>query len=471
MQIFTLMFTKISQLSFKKQSLKMLLSGLLVINCLNMQYALALDTSLLGLDTSLTGFGSANFAISDHSYRYNRYIDNEGTFNRGSLFALQADIKFNEHFSTTIQGKLAPANYNDHQWEPSLTWALLTWRPRNDLLFRFGKQRGQFYLFSETLELAQSYDFAQLPTELYRTIVAPDFWGGSFAKTWDSAYGEFTLDTYLGYKEAKWRTNFRNDLPSLTYPTGVQYADTGILNSGMVLTLQTYNNKFRVGIHPQALSALNGQAFPGGIGLYSAAQLSPEDLSPWLSGSVYQVKPNQGITEFNALIFALGAEVELPENFRVITELLHRDVFGRLVGTNLNTGYIALFKDLNDWSPYVSFSIASSQNSVIKLVKKINQSQGLSVSPNTPSALLSTANNVVTDANAGQLFAADTLAFIDQYTFAIGTAYKLTPKQKIKFEWARTTIGLGSIYVDSPPRTNINNQAIDVFSVSYNFVF
>ncbi len=108
----------------------MLLSGLLVINCLNMQYALALDTSLLGLDTSLTGFGSANFAISDHSYRYNRYIDNEGTFNRGSLFALQADIKFNEHFSTTIQGKLAPANYNDHQWEPSLTWALLTWRPR-----------------------------------------------------------------------------------------------------------------------------------------------------------------------------------------------------------------------------------------------------------------------------------------------------------------------------------------------------
>jgi hypothetical protein len=471
MQILTLIFTQTCPARHKNQGLKTLLGYLLLINCLNIQQAFALETSILGLDTSLSGFGSANFAISDQAYRYTRYVDNDGTFNRGSLFALQADIKFNEQFSTTIQGKLAPAQYNDYQWEPSLTWALLTWRPTNDLLFRFGKQRGQFYLFSETLDLAQSYDFMQLPTELYRTIVAPDFWGGSIAKTWESAYGELTLDAYLGYKEAKWRTHFRNDLTTLPYPTGVQYADTGVLNSGMVLTLLANHNKFRIGIHPQALSALNGKAFPGSVELYSAAQLSPEDLSPWLSGSAYSVKPNQSVTEFNALIIALGAEFELPHNFRVITEFIHRDIYGRKVGTALNSGYIALFKDINHFSPYVSFSIASSQDSIAKLFKNINHAQGLSVAPNTPNNLLSTANNFVTVANAGQLFAADTLAFVDQYTFALGTAYQLSPKQKIKLEWARTTIGLGSFYVDSPSRTNINNQAIDVFSVSYNFAF
>ena len=125
MQILTLIFTQTCPARHKNQGLKTLLGYLLLINCLNIQQAFALETSILGLDTSLSGFGSANFAISDQAYRYTRYVDNDGTFNRGSLFALQADIKFNEQFSTTIQGKLAPAQHNDYQWEPSLTWALL----------------------------------------------------------------------------------------------------------------------------------------------------------------------------------------------------------------------------------------------------------------------------------------------------------------------------------------------------------
>lgn len=59
----------------------------------------------------------------------------------------------------------------------------------------------------------------------------------------------------------------------------------------------------------------------------------------------------------------------------------------------------------------------------------------------------------------------------DQHSWAIGTSYALSPTSKIKAEWMRVRIGEVSSLVDAPPGSNIRNQNINVFSLSYSMVF
>ena len=73
--------------------------------------------------------------------------------------------------------------------------------------------------------------------------------------------------------------------------------------------------------------------------------------------------------------------------------------------------------------------------------------------------------------NASQRAGADQLIAYDQNSWALGTSYSISAKAKIKAEYLRAHIGQMSTLVDAPPGSNIRNQNINVFSLSYNFVF
>mgnify|MGYP006378802773 CR=1 FL=1 len=73
--------------------------------------------------------------------------------------------------------------------------------------------------------------------------------------------------------------------------------------------------------------------------------------------------------------------------------------------------------------------------------------------------------------NASQRSLADHSFAYDQSSWAVGTSYAFSPTSKLKAEYLRTHIGDMSTLVDAPSGSNIRNQNINVFSLSYNFVF
>lgn len=119
-------------------------------------------------------------------------------------------------------------------------------------------------------------------------------------------------------------------------------------------------------------------------------------------------------------------------------------------------GYLSLLKRIGRWTPYIAASGIYSEQKIRDLYNEVNayQIQG-------PAASL----------NPVQRQIADSTALYDQYTLAVGTSYSLTPKQKIKAEWAQTHIGIGSGFIDNPPGERLSDVNINVFSISYSFVF
>ena len=114
---------------------------------------------------SYSAFGTLGAAVSDRDYNYQRFINSSGTVKRDSVFGTQVDAQFNPEWSGTLQLKAAPATNADSRWALTASWAFLSWRPNNDWLVRAGKVRIPLYLFSENLDVGQSYDFARMPTE------------------------------------------------------------------------------------------------------------------------------------------------------------------------------------------------------------------------------------------------------------------------------------------------------------------
>ena len=87
---------------------------------------------------------------------------------------------------------------SDNQYRATVAWAFLSWRPTNDWLFRVGKQRIPLYLYSETVDVGVTYDFARLPTEMYSIIPSNELTGLSFTRIWAMDDGELSLDGYWG---------------------------------------------------------------------------------------------------------------------------------------------------------------------------------------------------------------------------------------------------------------------------------
>jgi hypothetical protein len=407
-----------------------------------------------GIDLSVSGFGTVGYAQSDQPYGYQRFIDDSGTFWRDTLAGLQIDARFADKFGATAQFKLAPATNNDDEYKGTVSWAFVSWRPANDWLVRAGRQRIPLYLYSQTHDVGVTYDFARLPTEMYSISPNNDLVGLALGKTWGSADGELALDAFLGKFKGDFRFWLRDDIPAVQ-SSGPSFAPEDIRGGGLVLTYKRNEDTYRIGLSRVVAELRDGTPFPTdfpfvtlapGIGYYQVSDMLP--------GPGVPTRDSLTVT-----VVTLGAEQDLGSGFRVIGELARTFVPDTDISVASMRGYVSLLKRAGQWTPYVVYAFLRSQPDVRNLYASVNYN---TVPDFIPGAAL---------INAAQRSGADHTFTYDQSSWAVGTSYAFSPTSKLKAEYLRTHIGDMSTLVDAPSGSNIRNQNINVFSLSYNFVF
>ena len=396
------------------------------------------------VDVSVSGFGTLGYAQSDQTFNYQTHVNDRGTLKRDSVLGLQMDARLNDQFSVTLQAKAAPSVKRDEGVDATVSWAFLSWRPTNDLLFRAGRLRVPLYLQSENTDVGATFSFARLPTEVYSTTPTTDFNGVSFSKTWGLAAGDLTLDGYLGETEVTFRTQLR-DLAV------VAFSPTRVSARGLALTFQQDDHTFRIGAHDAYAKSTNGQ---GGAETYPFVALAPGVGYYQIAGP--GVKP---VTEAHSPVFTLGANLALGQGTRLMGEYVRRDVRNLMSGSDTQGAYLAVLKRMGAWTPYLSVGRLLTMAEPRQLYNQINANR----LPNgVPGAEL---------INPTQRLGADILTVYDQTTWALGTAYRVSPSSNLKAEWARVSVGAGSSFIDAPAGAESGNKVTNVLSVSYNFVF
>jgi hypothetical protein len=414
----------------------------------------AVDFSVSAVDFSVSAFGTLGYARSDQPYTYQRFIDKSGTFMRDSLAGLQVDARFAEKFGATVQVKVAPDTANDNRYEGSVSCAFLSYRPTNDWLIRAGKQRIPFYLYSETVDVGVTYDFARLPTEMYSILSSNDFTGLSFSKNWGMENGDLSLDGYWGKSTSDFRLWIRDNIPPVQ-TSGAVFFEEDVKGGGLVLSYKRNEDTYRIGVHRAVFKLANGAQFPTTFPFVA--------LAPGIG--YYQVDaslPGPGVptTEsLKATVVTLGAEVGLGSGFRVLSEFARNFVPNTDGSTASTRGYASLLKRVDKWTPYVIYAFLRSAPGPRGLYNRVNNN---TVPDFIPGAAL---------INASQRAGADHVPAYDQNSWAVGTSYSISATSKIKAEYLRAHIGQSSTLVDAPSGSNIRDQNINVFSLSYSFVF
>ncbi len=409
---------------------------------------LALPLSASAVDINWSGFGTAGYTISDQPYKYQRFIDDHGTLKSDSILGAQVDVKFNQQWGATIQGRLSAAPDNDSRTEASLAWAFLSWRPTDDVLLRAGKLRVPFMLNTENQEVGVTFPYARLPVEVYATAPTTDIYGVMLSKTWLTPNFEWGLDGYFG-KIGFYQRFYGRDMTINGQGGGSWFEPTNLKGGGLVLSLRDSEDIYRLGFHRIETRLRNGRImsdltftplpFPPGQGYYNPAA-SPE------------------IDKTISPVFVIGASLGLPMKFRASAEYARVRVTNAVNGWDRWAAYGALSKQIGAWTPYTYYAKLRSNGGVLSLYDSVENNRVSS--PPWPAVI-----------NTSQRFAADTLIAHEQSTWALGTSFALTPNSLIKAEWSHTRTGIVSSFIDAPAGSNSADQKINVFSLSYNFTF
>lgn len=404
-------------------------------------------------EITVSGFGTLGGAISDQDFIYQRYIDDRGTLNRDSLAAIQLDARLSAAWSLTLQAKAAPSESDDHAWDPTLTWAFLSWRPSNDLLWRLGKQRLPLMLYSANSDVGLTFDFARLPTEAYSILPTQDFTGLSLAKTWFDANREWTLEGYLGYTHTNWHYYLRDSLEP-AFSAGTFYVGYDVKMAGLVLSLRDDDNIWRLGLHKAQAASDTGsmpKRFPfvelaPGVGYYQILDALPGPGVPM-------------IDQYDIWVLTLGAEIALPDDLRLVGEYGRRRFTNTTTGPDTSAGYLSLLKRVGRWTPYVYWSAIRTSGSALDFISTLNDTRLPETMPSAAAI------------NAAQRVGADLLSPYDQSSWALGASYSLSPTSRLKAEWTHTRTGRLSSFVNAPSGEDSGGRRINVFSLSYSFTF
>lgn len=399
------------------------------------------------IDLDASAFGTLGYAISDQPFKYQRFVDDRGTLKRDSVLGAQVDVKFNSQLGATVQAKLGMAPDSDAKADAAISWAFVSWRPADDLLLRAGKLRVPFMLNTENQDVGATYPYARLPAEVYATAPTTDIYGLFLSKSWLLEEAEWSLDGYWG-RIGYFQRFYGREMTSHGSGGGAWFEPTKLQGGGLVLTVRQNEDTYRLGVHRIETRRKSGDIlsdlsytqfpFPPGSGFYdlSASPQVEKTISP---------------------VLVIGASVGLPHQFRLSSEYARVRVTNAVNGWDRWAAYIALSKQMGDWSPYVYYSILRSSTRVLRLYESVENTR---VPPPWPGAI-----------NASQRFAADMLMAHDQSTFAVGSAFRVTARQTLKAEWALTRSGIVSSFIDAPAGGDSAIKRVNVFSLSYSFSF
>ncbi len=414
----------------------------------------ALPLPAFAQDLAWSGFGTIGYAISDRGYAYDRFVDNDGTFRRDSVFGLQADGRLNAQWSATLQVKAAPSLKSDSSWTVRPAWAFVAWRPSDDWLLRAGRLRAPLYLYSESIDVGVTHDMARLPTEMYSLAPSSDFDGLYVTKTWPVSNGELTLDVYRGRIDTSARIWSRDGIPGAVSP-GSRFVDIRVDSSGGVLTWRQRGAQWRASVHHTSTRPS-----------HSAVPVSFPFVPIGPGLGYYQVDdsfPGPGVPVVDRIrndIYTAGVEQPLGGGWRVVAEFARDVQHDTELASDTRGGYVALFKEIGRATPYVSLGALRSSKGSLDWAERLRS--------NTLPAFVPGAAQI----NAAQRFAADNIYTADQRSLALGSSWSIGTQQKLKAEWKRTHVGRMSRLVDTPAGSaDVHDTHIDVWSLNYNFAF
>jgi hypothetical protein len=381
-------------------------------------------------DFNWSGFAEIGYVRSDQSYRYDRFVDEQGTLRRDSIIGAQLDAQFSPFLSAVVQASLAPTGQNDRRTAAAMPWAVLAWRPANDILVRVGKQRVPFYLNSENTSVGAAYNAARLPIELYSVAPNRDFIGVSLNKTVDTAAGEAAVDAYVGRGDLLFRLGRTELGPGGAPPVGPpQVQGIGrvkVNSSGVTFSLHRDEDLYRIGWHHFSLPKVAANP-----------ERLVSDQFPW--------------------IFTTGFSVGLPNEWRVTGEFARRHGSRSDDERNYASRYLTLEKKMGDWTPYLTVAelLSRAPKAPPPVALTLPRDPAPGGRPPIPPGL-----NFPPDAPFGQISA------------SLGTSWASDPDTKWKAEWTRVRTGYLSGLVPIPPDNNRPpRQFLNVFSLSWNRTF
>lgn len=408
------------------------------------------------LNLSWSAFGTLGYARSNQPWRYQRFIDEDGTVKRDSVLGAQFDLQLTPQWSATLQPRLAPATRSDTAWDLTAAWAFAAWRPDNDWLLRAGKLRVPFMLRSEQLDVGQTYDEARVPAEVYSLLPANDFTGAHLTRTWSRKGGDLGLDAYYGSSplENRNRVWVRQGIPG-ALPAGVSFSDLEITVFGAVLSWRGQDAVVRGGLHHTQVRNANGAPL---LVRPSWAELAP-GVGYWQTRASL---PGPGVelaSSSNNLALTLGTEITLGAGWRTAAELLHVIPRNIETGLALTAGYVTAYRSWSALTTYATVAAIRPGHGPREWVQRL---ESTSLPSTVPGAAL---------LNASMRARADTIPMFRQQSLALGASYALTPQSKLKAEWLHTRTH-GSQFVDTPAgEPLLQRRSVNVLSVNYSFAF
>lgn len=420
---------------------------------------LALPPAAVAQDLSWSGFATLGYAGGvDVPGRYLRWIDADGTFNADSLAALQLEARFDPRWSATLQLKAAPSQKSDSRWDLRPAWAFLAWRPNDEWLLRAGRMRLPLYLHSESLDIGVAHDMARLPLEMYSMVPTNEYNG--LSASYSRAGGllpddELSVEAYAGRIGATGRFWLRDGAPPQVAP-GARYETVEVGTVGLIATLRNPATTLRLGVHDARTARTKGKGTPVD---YPYVAIAP-GLGYYRVDEALPGPPIETVSRLHNLITTLGVEHRFGDGWRVETELARNQQYRTRLGSSTVGGYVALFKDLGSFTPYLSYGQLSTHKTQMQSYRQLT---GTQLPPMLPGAA---------QINAAQRIAGETVYAADQNTWALGSSWRTPMNGTLKLEYASTHIGEVSRLIDAPPgQPTPQQQRFGVWTLNFSVAY
>lgn len=413
--------------------------------------ALALAAPAAAQELGVSVFGTVGWSQSDRAFRYQRFVDEDGTAERDTRFGLQGDLRFGPQWSATVQLKLGPSEQREDAWKAKAAWAFVGWRPADDWLLRAGRLRVPLFLHSESMDVGVTHDMAQLPPSMYSIAPTTDFDGLAAAKTWALGEHDLSLDAYHGKASTFARLGFRDGVPGVV-PAGATYRSIDVRSSGLALTLRGTDGLWRAGAHRTRTRTTDGTRPP----------VRPVWVDTGMGFGFWQVAgPGvETVSSVRNMVYTLGTEQPLAGGLRVMAEYARNRQYDTELGSDTAGGYVSLLYTAGRFTPYVASGRIRASQGLLDWYERLTQTQVPAFVPNADQI------------NGAARTAAESTYAIDQRTVALGSSYSIDPHQKVKLQWQRTRIGRVSRLVDTPPgEPTPRDTAIHMWTLNYSFSY
>jgi hypothetical protein len=352
------------------------------------------------VDYSLSGFGTVQYTIGDNEKNYLRFVNEDGTFKVNSILGGQLDVQLNKEFSATVQYVIAPKQRRDEGVELDNRWAFLKYKPNDNWHFKLGRQRLNFYLDSENLDVGHTYAPANLSPEVYYNagVLAVDGFSANYNFE-DSAGRYWGIQAITGNRDIAQRlTGFSGEFPLNTFELG-----------GIVLSVNGENYRIQLAHHNAEVDR----------------ELTQVNGIPLIDGRL----------DASARFTNLGAE------YRWTSYTLR----GEISQTELASALSGIIAPLGPPRVTVTSPEFEEHGANLTLIRKVFDQH----------AVYGSYGRFISE-------------FDDQYSFALGGKYNLSPSDSIKIELQHVVEKSNRQQLSD---NRVPNTTFNFLSVSYNWVW